>query len=107
MIAHALLFAFPVSYDKSKNLRPRRNIRNAMNHEIMMYGESRRLFQFIAPLPHARALLTRSSVFAFAAIAQKEGLGLDVRAAKCPHRLDSSLTIAAFVCAESRGRVQV
>ena len=49
-----------------------------MNHEIMMY-----------------------------AIAQKEGLGLDVRAAKCPHRLDSPLTIAAFVCAESRGRVQV
>ena len=26
------------NYDRAKNLRPKRNIRTAMNHEIMMYG---------------------------------------------------------------------
>jgi hypothetical protein len=25
-------------YDRSRNLRPRRNIRNAMQHEVMMYA---------------------------------------------------------------------
>ena len=29
---------YDFSYDRSKNLRPKRNIKNAMNHEIMLYG---------------------------------------------------------------------
>mgnify|MGYP006983852852 CR=1 FL=1 len=29
---------YDFSYDRSKNLRPKRNIRTAMNHEIMLYG---------------------------------------------------------------------
>ena len=28
----------PAADDRSKNLRPKRNIRTAMNHEIMLYG---------------------------------------------------------------------
>lgn len=45
------------NYDRSKNLRPKRNIRTAMNHEIMMY-----------------------------AIAQKEGLGFDKAVEECKYR---------------------
>ena len=29
---------YDFSYDRSKNLRPKRNIKTAMNHEIMLYG---------------------------------------------------------------------
>lgn len=29
---------YDFNYDRAKNLRPKRNIRTAMNHEIMMYG---------------------------------------------------------------------
>ena len=45
---------FPVNYDRAKNLRPKRNIKTAMQHEIMMYG-----------------------------CAQKEVMGLDVRHRLC------------------------
>ena len=29
---------YDFSYDRSKNLRPKRNIKTAMQHEIMLYG---------------------------------------------------------------------
>ena len=49
-------------YDRSKNLRPKRNIRTAMNNEIMLYG-----------------------------IAQKEQMGFDVRdATSNPYRFLST-----------------
>lgn len=31
-------FALSVNYDRLKNLRPRKNIRSAMNHEIQMFA---------------------------------------------------------------------
>ena len=39
-VLHAYLTSsnYDFSYDRSKNLRPRRNIRTAMSHEINMYG---------------------------------------------------------------------
>ena len=49
---------YDFNYDRSRNLRPRRNIRNAMQHEVMMY-----------------------------AIAQKEGLGLDKAVEECKYRM--------------------
>ena len=45
-------------YDRSKNLRPKRNIRTAMNFEVMMY-----------------------------AIAQKEQLGFDKAVEECKYRM--------------------
>ena len=49
---------YDFSYDRSKNLRPKRNIKNAMNHEIMLYG-----------------------------IAQKEQLGFDKAVEECKYRM--------------------
>tara|TARA_B100001063_G_C16708450_1_gene526640 strand:+ start:210 stop:662 length:453 start_codon:yes stop_codon:yes gene_type:complete len=49
---------YDFSYDRSKNLRPKRNIRTAMNHEIMLYG-----------------------------IAQKEQLGFDKAVEECKYRM--------------------
>ena len=49
---------YDFNYDRSKNLRPKRNIRTAMNNEIMLYG-----------------------------IAQKEQLGFDKAVEECKHRM--------------------
>jgi hypothetical protein len=49
---------YDFNYDRSKNLRPKRNIRTAMNHEVMMY-----------------------------AIAQKEQLGFDKAVEECKYRM--------------------
>ena len=49
---------YDFSYDRSKNLRPKRNIKTAMNHEIMLYG-----------------------------IAQKEQLGFDKAVEECKYRM--------------------
>ena len=32
---------YDFSYDRAKNLRPKRNIKTAMNNEIMLYGAHR------------------------------------------------------------------
>ena len=49
---------YDFNYDRSKNLRPKRNIRTAMNFEVMMY-----------------------------AIAQKEQLGFDKAVEECKYRM--------------------
>jgi len=49
---------YDFSYDRAKNLRPRRNIKTAMNNEIMLYG-----------------------------IAQKEQLGFDKAVEECKYRM--------------------
>jgi len=49
---------YDFSYDRSKNLRPKRNIKTAMQHEIMLYG-----------------------------IAQKEQMGFDKAVEECKHRM--------------------
>ena len=49
---------YDFNYDRLKNLRPKRNIRTAMHHEIMMYG-----------------------------IAQKEELGFDKAVEECKYRM--------------------
>ena len=49
---------YDFNYDRNKNLRPKRNIRTAMNHEVMMY-----------------------------AIAQKEQLGFDKAVEECKYRM--------------------
>jgi len=49
---------YDFSYDRSKNLRPKRNIKSAMNHEIMLYG-----------------------------IAQKEQMGFDKAVEECKYRM--------------------
>ena len=49
---------YDFNYDRNKNLRPKRNIRTAMNHEVMMY-----------------------------AIAQKEQMGLDKAVEECKYRM--------------------
>ena len=54
-------------YDRSKNLRPKRNIRTAMNHEVMMY-----------------------------AIAQKEQMGLDKAVEECSAPTPATTTTAPF-----------
>ena len=66
--------------------RPKRNIRTAMNHEIMMYGGYHVLEPWShRPCPHKtitdRALLSRS------AIAQKEQLGFDKAVEECKYRM--------------------
>ena len=49
---------YDFSYDRAKNLRPKRNIKTAMNHEILLYG-----------------------------IAQKEQLGFDKAVEECKYRM--------------------
>jgi hypothetical protein len=49
---------YDFNYDRSKNLRPKRNIRTAMNHEIMMHG-----------------------------ICQKEQMGFDKAVEECKYRM--------------------
>ena len=52
---------YDFNYDRSKNLRPKRNIRTAMNHEVMMYGGNRVLEPWSQrPCPTKRSLTTRS-----------------------------------------------
>ena len=64
MVAVDALYAYltcgnyDFNYDRMKNLRPRRNIKTAMNHEILMY-----------------------------AIAQKEELGFDKAVEECKYRM--------------------
>lgn len=65
--------------DRAKNLRPRRNIRTAMNHEIMM---------FVRHSNTKRASFTNNCLqFCRYAIAQKEGLGFDKAVEECKYRM--------------------
>ena len=51
---------YDFNYDRAKNLRPKRNIKTAMNHEIMLYG-----------------------------IAQKEQMGFDKAVEECKYRMQN------------------
>jgi hypothetical protein len=65
-------------YDRAKNLRPKRNIKTAMNHEIMLYGIAQKeqmgalrahrlpsvptcAHTWLTPIPHATQASTRRS----------------------------------------------
>lgn len=86
ILAHADAVPVLAQYDRSKNLRPKRNIRTAMNHEIMMYGEHSASEAAQQSFP---CLVRRADLLPllFPGIAQKEQLGFDVRTTPLnPHR---------------------
>ena len=65
---------YDFAYDKSHNVRPKRNIRMAMQHEVSMY-----------------------------AIAQKEGNGLDKAVEDCKYRMKRyGVTVLTIPCLKSR-----
>ena len=71
--------------DRAKNLRPKRNIRTAMNHEVMMYA--------IAQVGE-RAQSTLSATLTVPRLlrAQKEQLGFDKAVEECKYRESSCQT---------------
>ena len=83
-LAHAC--AAPVQYDRSKSLRPRRNIRMAMQHEIMLYALAQARLFTTPTLAHAPRLLA-SNLLSVALPLQKEGLGFDKAVEECKYRM--------------------